>query len=63
MEFARQWVRKSDETLLTGVAEYMKEEKLEFSELCREIIRRVRQAGGRMKHRDIGRSSPEQPPL
>ena len=56
MEFARQWVRKSDETLLTGVAEYMEEEKLEFSELCREIIRRVRQAGGRMKHRDVGRS-------
>ena len=56
MEFAREWVRKSDETLLTGVAEYMEEEKLEFSELCREIIRRVRQAGGTMKHRDVGRS-------
>ena len=38
------------------VAEYMEEEKLEFSELCREIIRRVRQAGGTMKHRDVGRS-------
>lgn len=56
MEFARQWVLKSDETLLTGVAEYMEEEKLEFSELCREIIRRVRQDGGTMKHRDVGRS-------
>ena len=42
--------------MLTGVAEYMEEEKLEFSELCREIIRRVRQAGGTMKHRDVGRS-------
>jgi hypothetical protein len=56
MEWAKDWVRRGDETLLAGVTEYMEEEKLEFAELCREIIRRVRQAGGIMKHRDVGRS-------
>src|SRR5262249_24502624 len=56
MEWGVCYVRQSDETLLVGVNEYMEEEKLEFSELCREIIRRVRHAGGTMRKRDIGRS-------
>src|SRR5262249_49122658 len=56
IEWARAWVRQSDETLLAGVNEYMEEEKLEFSELCREIIRRIRLAGGAMSKRDLGRS-------
>jgi hypothetical protein len=34
----------------------MEEEKLEFAELCKDIIRRVRQEGGSMSHRDLGRS-------
>ena len=32
MEWARQLVMQSDETLLAGVQEYMEEEKLEFGE-------------------------------
>src|SRR6516162_763362 len=56
MEWARQLVMKSDETLLAGVQEYMEEEKLEFGELCREIIRRVKREGGSMSRRDVGRS-------
>jgi DUF1009 family protein len=56
MEWARDRVLAGDETLLAGVAEYMEEEKLEFSELCREIIRRVRFAGGSMTRRELGRS-------
>jgi hypothetical protein len=56
MEWGVHYVRQSDETLLVGVNEYMEEEKLEFSELCREIIRRVRHAGGSMRKREIGRS-------
>ena len=34
----------------------MEEEKLEFGELCREIIRRVKREGGSMSRRDVGRS-------
>src|SRR5262245_24924123 len=56
MEWARQLVMRSDETLLAGVQEYMEEEKLEFGELCREIIRRVKREGGSMSRRDVGRS-------
>ena len=56
MEWARQFVSKSDETLLVGVQEYMEEEKLEFGDLCREIIRRVKREGGSMSRRDVGRS-------
>ena len=43
-------------TLYTGVTEYMEEEKLEFAELCREVIRRVRLESGTMTQRDIKRS-------
>src|SRR6516225_5803135 len=56
MEWARQLVMQSDETLLAGVQEYMEEEKLEFGELCREIIRRVKREGGSMSRREVGRS-------
>jgi Protein of unknown function (DUF3987) len=56
MEWARDWVRKSDATLWAGVNEYMEEEKLEFNELCKEIIRRIRREAGQMSHRDLGRS-------
>jgi hypothetical protein len=56
MEWARRFVATSDETLLAGIEEHMEEEKLEFAELCREIIRRVRQWGGKMRRREIGRS-------
>jgi hypothetical protein len=56
MEWAHQFVARSDETLLTGVKEHMEEEKLEFSELCREIIRRIRREGGSMLRRDVLRS-------
>src|SRR5262249_3799372 len=49
-------VMQSDETLLVGVQEYMEEEKLEFGELCREIVRRVKREGGSMSRRDVGRS-------
>jgi hypothetical protein len=56
MEWARRWMMQSDETLLTGVEEYMEEEKYAFGELCREIVKRVGRAGGRMTHRQIGRS-------
>jgi len=56
MEFSYKLVKESDETLLVGVQEYMEEEKYEFGELCREIIRRIRQAGGGMSRRDVGRS-------
>jgi hypothetical protein len=60
MTFAGDWVRASDATLWDGVTEYMEEEKLEFDELCREIIRRIRHAGGAMKERDIKRQLPRQ---
>lgn len=60
MTFAGDWVRASDATLWDGVTEYMEEEKLEFDELCREIIRRIRHAGGTMKERDIKRQLPRQ---
>jgi DNA replicative helicase MCM subunit Mcm2 (Cdc46/Mcm family) len=56
MEWAYELVKRSDETLLVGVQEYMEEEKYEFAELCREMIRRMRQSGGGMSGRDIGRS-------
>lgn len=56
MEWAYELVKRSDEPLLVGVQEYMEEEKYAFGELCREMIRRVRQAGGGMSGRDIGRS-------
>jgi hypothetical protein len=38
MEWAYELVKRSDETLLVGVQEYMEEEKYEFAELCREMI-------------------------
>jgi hypothetical protein len=56
MEWSHQFVARGDETLLTGVREHMEEEKLEFSELCREIIRRVRREDGSMLRRDVLRS-------
>jgi hypothetical protein len=56
MERARDWVRASDATLWDGVTEYMEEEKMEFDELSREIIRCVRREGGAMKERVIKRS-------
>jgi hypothetical protein len=56
MEWAWDWVSDCDQTLLTGVNEYMEEEKLEFSELCREVLRRIRHAGGVMTQRELGRS-------
>jgi len=56
MEWSQDWVRASDETLLAGVNEYMDDEKLEFGELCREIMRRVKFEGGEMTKRDLGRS-------
>jgi hypothetical protein len=56
MAWALAWVRESDTTLWDGVCEYMEEEKLEFDELCREIIRRIRRSGGTLKERDIKRS-------
>jgi DNA replicative helicase MCM subunit Mcm2 (Cdc46/Mcm family) len=56
MEWAHQFVMRSEETLLAGIEEHMEEEKLEFAELCKEIMRRVRQWGGKMTKRDIGRS-------
>jgi hypothetical protein len=56
MDWARDFVLKSDHTLIAGVNEYMEEEKLEFSELCREIIRRIRREGGAMTRRELGRS-------
>jgi hypothetical protein len=56
MEWAYQFVKRSDETLLIGVQEYMEEEKLEFGDLCREIIRRIRREGGSMQRREVGRS-------
>jgi hypothetical protein len=48
-------VLKSDETLLAGIEEHMEEEKFEFAELCKEIIRRVRQWGGKMRRRELGK--------
>lgn len=56
MEWSRRFVVRSDEMLLAGTEEYMEEEKLEFADLCREIIRRVRQRGGNETRREIGRS-------
>src|SRR5262249_19760072 len=56
MEWAYQFVRRSDETLLFGVQEHMEEEKLEFGDLCREIVRRVKREGGSMHRREVGRS-------
>ena len=56
MEWAREWTLTGDDTLFTGVTEYMEEEKLEFSALCREIIRRVRLENGTMTLREIKRS-------
>jgi Protein of unknown function (DUF3987) len=56
MEWAWDWVRGGDETLIIGVNEYMEEEKFEFGELCKEIIRRVRRNDGEMIEREIGRS-------
>jgi hypothetical protein len=56
MEWAHAWVRDSDETLFSGVMEYMEEEKMEFDELCKEIPRRIRQHGRMMTHRELGRS-------
>jgi len=56
MEWARDWVLGGDETLMAGVSEYMEEEKYEFGELCKEIIRRVRRSGGSMLERQIKRS-------
>ena len=56
MEWAHGFVARGDETLLTGVREHMEEEKLGFSELCREIIRRVGREGGSMQRREVGRS-------
>jgi hypothetical protein len=56
MEWAHAWVRESDATLFSGVSEYMEEEKMEFAELCKEIIRRIRHAGGAMTKRELGRS-------
>jgi hypothetical protein len=56
MEWARGWVSESDATLFAGVMEYMEEEKLEFGELCKEIIRRIHHNGRMMTRRDLGRS-------
>jgi hypothetical protein len=56
MEWAREFVNGSNATLLSGIEEYMEEEKLAFAELCREMIRRVRLYGGKMSKREIGRS-------
>jgi len=56
MEWAARWVQGCDDMLLNGINEYMEGEKLEFGDLCREIIRRVRQAGGRLRKREIQRS-------
>jgi hypothetical protein len=70
MEWSWDWVKDGDETLIVGVNEYMEEEKLEFGELCKEIIRRIRRNASKwtvdtdegrrefvgMLERDIGRS-------
>jgi len=45
----------SAETLCTGVAKFMVM-PLEFSEICPEIVKRVRDRGGEMSKRDIKRS-------
>jgi hypothetical protein len=52
MTFSGGWVRASDATLWDGVTEYMEGQKLESDELCREIIRRIRHAGGTMKEQN-----------
>jgi hypothetical protein len=56
MEWARDWALQSDQTLIAGVNEYMEEEKLAFSELCREITKRIRKEGGSKSRRDILRA-------
>jgi hypothetical protein len=56
MEFALASVRVSDATLIEGVTEYMQEEEMAFGELCKDIIRRIRAAGSKMSHRELGRS-------
>jgi hypothetical protein len=55
MELAWGYVSASDATLRNGIDEYMEAEKLKFDELCRWIIRHVRQAGGRYNARELGR--------
>jgi hypothetical protein len=56
MEWSWEWVRGGDETLIAGVTEYMEEEKLEFGELCKEVIRRIRRGGGGMLETTVKRS-------
>ena len=56
MEWAHEFVRRSDEALLAGVEEWMEEEKLQFGDLCREIIKKVKREGGRIRRRDVGRA-------
>jgi Protein of unknown function (DUF3987) len=56
MEWARDCIITSDDTLYTGIQEYMIEEKKDFSELCREIIRRIRKKGGALTGSEIKRS-------
>jgi hypothetical protein len=59
MELTRDWTLASDESLWQGFLEYGDEEKLDFSNLCREIIRRVRRVlreGGKMTERKLKRS-------
>ena len=55
MEWGRDLALHSAEMLCVGVAEFMVV-KFEFSEICPEIVSRMRAKGGSMSHRDILRS-------
>jgi hypothetical protein len=55
MQWACDLATLSAETLCTGVAKFMIV-PLEFSEICPEIVKRVRDRGGEMSKRDIKRS-------
>jgi hypothetical protein len=55
MELAWAYVASSDATLRNGIDEHMEAEKMKFDELCRWIVRKCREAGGRYNARELGR--------
>jgi hypothetical protein len=56
MEWALAYVTAGDETLLEAMNEYAEEEKLTFNQLVKELIRRVKRAGGMESKRTLQRS-------
>jgi hypothetical protein len=56
MEWSRDWVLASDETLLAGVNDYMEEEKFKLADLYREVLRRIKSNGNAMPVRKLKRS-------